>query len=689
MKVFSFILFLLLIILSGNNLSADVVNYELTIDYKDINITGKPVKSMVINDQLPGPTLEFTEGDFARIKVTNNMDVNTTIHWHGLLVPAEQDGVPYINTLPIKPDSTLLYEFPIKQSGTYWYHSHTDLQEQRGLRGAIVIHPKKETLQYDRELVLLLADWTDEDPKKILANLKKDGDYYALKKGSVQSLYGFISNNAVGKWFQGRWTRMGTMDLSDIGYDAFLANGRKEFQFRDVIPGERVRLRIINGSTSTYFYLEAAGMRLHVVSADGVNVEPFKVDELLIAVAETYDLIFTIPAEEAFELRATAQDGTGYSSTIFGSGKINRVKDRPRPNLYRMGHAGMEHGSMEMKMNSDSEHNQPKSMKHNNMEMMKMPVRHENAAAEKFYYKLLKATRDTTVFGTAVREIPLTLTGNMETYTWSFNNNTISQADKIMIKKGEVARFILENKTMMHHPLHLHGHFFRVLVGNGKYEPLKHTVDIKPMQTVIIEFYANEEKDWFFHCHNLYHARTGMARVVHYEGTSVDPKLAEAEKNKPDIKDTDYYYVGELGLLWDYFYLDARYSNISNAFEIESEWTEFDDFEGSAVYLRRINRWTEIFAGIEHEEDETLPVLGITYVLPLLIDADLQINSDGDVTLELSTEIQLTDRMQANLLWDTDDNYRLALEYRITKNFSLEYANVDEVHNTGGIKFRF
>jgi FtsP/CotA-like multicopper oxidase with cupredoxin domain len=230
MKTFSFILFLLVILLSGNNLSADVVNYELTIDYKDININGKPVKSMVINNQLPGPALEFTEGDFARIKVTNNMDVNTTIHWHGLLVPAEQDGVPYINTLPIKPNSTFMYEFPIKQSGTYWYHSHTDLQEQRGLRGSIVIHPKQESLVYNRELVLMLADWTDEVPKKILANLKKDGDFYALKKGSVQSLYGFIANNALGKWFKGRWTRMGTMDLSDVGYDAFLANGRKDLK---------------------------------------------------------------------------------------------------------------------------------------------------------------------------------------------------------------------------------------------------------------------------------------------------------------------------------------------------------------------------------------------------------------------------------------------------------------------------
>ncbi|HDY88026.1 MAG TPA: hypothetical protein ENH82_07945 [bacterium] len=309
MKAFFPVMFFLAIFLSCNNLHAGAVSYDLTIDYKDINITGKTVKSMVINNQLPGPTLEFTEGDFARIKVTNNMDVNTTIHWHGLLVPAEQDGVPYINTLPIKPDSTFMYEFPIKQSGTYWYHSHTDLHEQRGLRGAIVIHPKKETLEYDRDLVLLLADWTDEDPKKILANLKKDGDYYALKKGSVQSLYGFIRNNALGKWSKGRWTRMGSMDLSDVGYDAFLANGRKEFHFSDVKPGERIRLRIINGSTSTYFHLQAAEMKLHVVSADGIDVEPFMVDELLIAVAETFDLIFTIPNKEAFELRATAQDG--------------------------------------------------------------------------------------------------------------------------------------------------------------------------------------------------------------------------------------------------------------------------------------------------------------------------------------------------------------------------------------------
>ncbi len=292
--------FLLLIFLSQYAFS-DVVELNLEIDYGEIAYGGE---AMLVNGQYPAPTLYFKEGDTAKITVTNKMNVDTSIHWHGLLVPPEQDGVPYLSNFPIAPHSEFVYEFKLKHSGTYWYHSHTDLQEQSGVHGAIVIEPRKIKYKPDYEAVLVLQDWTKENPHQVLRNLKKDGDYYALKKDSVISLWGYWKQDALKNWLDARWMRMGGMDFSDVAYDHFLINGQKE---QTILPnvkeGDVVRLRVVNSGASTYFHLDKAQeLKWKVISLDGVDIKPTNVSELLHAPAETYDFLITIPSSGSFEL---------------------------------------------------------------------------------------------------------------------------------------------------------------------------------------------------------------------------------------------------------------------------------------------------------------------------------------------------------------------------------------------------
>ncbi|MBC8414666.1 multicopper oxidase domain-containing protein, partial [bacterium] len=512
-------LFILSLIV-GNAYAASK-EYNLLIRSQNINLTGHDVAAMTINGGIPGPVLRFTEGETARIHVRNEMAVETSIHWHGLLLPNLQDGVPYLTTPPIKPGGSFTYEFPLKQSGTYWYHSHTGLQEQRGVYGAFVVEPLTGSSTADLEHVVVLSDWTDEDPEEVLRTLKSGNDYYSLKKGTMQSLSGALKAGALKETLQRSLMRMPPMDIADVAYDAFLTNGGPEEEL-DALPGQTVHLRIINAAASTYFYLHYAGGALQITSADGLNVVPVDRNRFLIAVAETYDVFITVPAGGAYELRATAQDGSGHTSLFVGRGSRITAPDVPFPDLYKM-HAG-DHTNMADPMTDD------KIMKHDNMmkhNMMEMPEEERPMPP----YEHLKSMLPTTLPAESpLREVRLELTGDMERYIWSINGKTLNEADMIKIKRGENVRFVLINKTMMHHPMHLHGHFFRVLNRHGDYSPLKHTVDVPPLGETIIEFYADEEKDWFFHCHVLYHMKAGMARAIHYEGSELSPQLADIRK---------------------------------------------------------------------------------------------------------------------------------------------------------------
>ncbi len=450
---------------------AATIEYLLSIGVEQINITGTSVKAMTINGSIPGPTLRFTEGDIARIHVRNTMNVETSIHWHGLLVPPDMDGVPNITFSPIKSGEVFICEFPIRQHGTYWYHSHTELQEQRELYGSIVIEPQMVTRQVDRDHVVLLSDWTDENPQQVLRTLKRGSEWYALEKGSAQSIFGAARLGMLGDYFKRELQRMPPMDIADVAYDCFLANGQAETTL-SAFAGETVRLRIINGSATTYFYLEFAGGPMTIIAVDGQNVEPLEEKRFFITVAETYDVLVQMPESGSHELRATAHDGSSFSSVWLGSGHRTSAPDIPKPNLYHfMG--GLKLGQvfaltpactmgMEDKKVDAGHFDTPGMMGMDHMDMTGM---HSMRGMEHKTEQSSMSGMDHG--GHAMKSSP-----------------GISFAGK---KYGDDFGFMAAD------------------------------VVASPSLTMstTIEFDANEVGDWFFHCRLLYHMKSGMARGVH------------------------------------------------------------------------------------------------------------------------------------------------------------------------------
>lgn len=675
--------FFLLSILFVFDASGEIREYDLEITYKHVYVAGKGSRGMAVNGTIPGPTLRFKEGDTAKIHVTNKMDVNTSVHWHGLLLPNRQDGVPYLTTPPIAPGATLTYEFPLIQAGTYWYHSHTGLQEQIGVHGSIVIEPNEPRTDIeaaDEEHVLVLSDWTNENPNEILRTLKRGSDYYSFKKGSMQTVVGILKNNALGATLKRSFRMMPPADVSDIAYDAFEINGEIESSMEQT-SGKTVKLRIINSAASTYFYLQFAGGDMEIVASDGLDVVPVKIDRMLIAVAETYDVLIRVPENGAYEFRATAQDGSGHTSMYFGKGERVLAPSVPKPNIYKMSMASM---SMDKK---DSMHNSEGS-EHMGMEKMEMGGRPPTP------YKMLKSlTSNALPPDRPTREVVLNLTGDMERYVWSLNGKTLKEEHKIKIKKGENVRFILVNKTMMNHPMHLHGHFFRVANRYGDYAPMKHTVDVPPFGKVIMEFEANEEKDWFFHCHVLYHMAAGMARVVSYEGSEMDPDI---KKIRPMLYKDPIYVWGDMSLMSQMSTGAIVVSNTHNTLSAEwqSGW-EDAEYEIDLTYTRYINRFISPFIGAELTNGDQVNrgFAGFDLLLPFLIDTSTWIDWKGDVRIQAVKEIQLTNRLSAfaDVQYDTKSEWELQFggEILINKQFSLTGGWHSEYGAGGGIMIRF
>jgi CopA family copper-resistance protein len=772
-----FAAFLLVIICCPSPLRAKVVEYDLTLAQQEVNFTGKPRKGMTINGGIPGPTLRFREGDIARIRVHNRMDVDTSIHWHGILVPPDMDGVPYVSFPPIKPHNTFTYEFPIRQSGTYWYHSHTNLQEQKGVYGGIVIEPRGGERQVDRDYVVVLSDWTDEKPHAVLRTLKRGSEWYEIQKGSGQSILGAARLGMLGDYVKQELLRMPSMDLSDIAYDYFLANGLPEITL-PAEPGETVRLRIIDGGAASNFHLEFAGGPMTIISADGLGVEPVKLKRFLIVIAETYDVLLHVPPRGAYELRATAHDGSGFASVWIGSGERHPAPEVPKPNLYSMmgkvtpkklfaltpqgsmgmpdrevkagkfdrpGMMGMETmdmKSMKMDMDEGKMHDM-KGMKHEPAHPGRpMPEGEEKTTpasalpdisarrgGKKFSYNFgplatdvsasknlavdgmdprrpwppydkLRATRPTAFSqDKPVREIRLTLDGDMERFVWLINNKPLSESDVIRIRRGEVARFIMVNRTMMHHPMHLHGHFFRVVNAQGDYSPLKHTVDVAPMSTTVIEFDANEVGDWFFHCHILYHMKSGMARVVHYEGFTVDPQLAAVQ---PKLDKDPWYAWARVDALSNMTQGFAILSNTRNivTFEWEAGWQKVEGQEWETIFTwdRYINRFFTVFAGADllwekDNLDKAVGVFGLRYLFPLHIESRVWVDTEGGARFNLGKNLQLTPRfaLYGEAEYDTHKFWELrgGATYLIAKNVSLIGQWHSDFGWGGGLRMRF
>ncbi|WP_068243995.1 multicopper oxidase domain-containing protein [Hydrotalea flava] len=722
------------------------VEYTLNIADTTVNYTGKRVKAIAVNGSIPAPTLYFTEGDTAVIHVHNEMNVSTSVHWHGILLPNLMDGVPYLTTPPIEPGKTFTFRFPLIQSGTYWYHSHTMLQEQSGLYGSIVIQPIKKRYQVDGELVLVLSDWTNEKPASVLTTLKRRdaaNEYYALEKGYPQSLDKLLKHHAWGERLKAAYNRMPPMDISDVYYNRFFINGNTESDFSKYKPGQKIRLRVINGSASSYFYLQYAGGKMELIAADGVDVQPVFIDRLLMGVAETYDFIITVPTNGAYEFRSTAIDVTGHASVFIGQGNKIMAPDIPKPNVWKMSETihhltvnmpgRMNMGNMNMRLKKRGHMgNMPmdkQMMGSSKKEMVQQDNPMQKTSVEKkvnqnmdmpamsavksdttgkfimFNYDMLKSFTPTNLpQGKPTREITLNLTGNMYRYVWSINNKTISQQDSIAVKKGENVRLILVNKTMMNHPMHLHGHYFRVLNKNGDYSPLKHTVDVPPMTTVVIEFAANEDKDWFFHCHILYHLASGMARYIHYEGSERDTALANYPLKKILNEDKQWFFYGSLAAKSMMTEFNANYINMSNAIRTEANTNYNGQYEINLSYERYITNWFRpyigvatvrqkyynVFSGKEiFQQEFDLPVVGIRYTLPFFIESDLRINSAGRVRLQLESDEWLLPHVFFNWRINTDKEYHLDLQYLLSKYISLSGGYDSRYQWGGGLLVRF
>ncbi|MCA1757923.1 MAG: multicopper oxidase domain-containing protein [Bacteroidales bacterium] len=721
-----------------------VKEYNLTIEQNKMTLGGVTAKAMSINGGIPGPVLEFNEGDLAIINVTNLMDEETSVHWHGLILPNIFDGVPYLTTPPIKSGMTFQYRIPVNQSGTYWYHSHTMLQEQKGVYGAIIIHSRKESLQYDRDLAIVLSDWTNEKPMNVLRNLKRGNEWYQVKKGTAVPLSRAVAQGGFGSQLKMWRDRMEGADIADIYYPAFLSNGERLAEYPDFKPGEKIRLRFVNASASTYYWMDFDAGNPMLVASDGANVQPVHKKRFLFAIAETYDIIVTIP-EGKLEIIATAQDGSGHTAIHLGSGKLfpakvidtpdkvemmkqmaemdmkmgapaltgNKKKKTPEFLMKKYGMSmdmdgdGMDHGKEDMPMDEGMD-----------MDHMNRDTIQEDKAAEgfdhiermkHFNYNFLKAEEETSFNADIpVNEILLNLTGNMNRYVWSINGTPLSEADKIKIEGGEVTRIVLNNLTMMHHPMHLHGHYFRVINENGSRSPLKHTVNVPPMQKVTIEFYNEEYGDWFFHCHVLYHMMGGMARVFSYD-TPRDERLKDFPVQKL-IDETDHYFSWGLAELSSNFSeLMLTSGNIRNEFNLRAETDYNQNSEIEISYNRYLNDWVRIYAAVNtvneipdsYDEFTTVGLAGIKYFTPYMFNVDVSIDHQLRPRVRIDKEILLFPRIfiegeyeyLADFGWVNDletgksfvgdDEWLIRASYILSRNFSIQ-ANYNSHYGWGG-----
>jgi CopA family copper-resistance protein len=527
--------------------SAHAGEYRLTIDRQPVIVTGKPVQSLTINGQVPGPTLRFKEGEDVTIHVTNRLREDTSVHWHGLLLPGQMDGVPGLNGYPgIKPGQTYTYRFKIRQAGTYWYHSHSGTQEQAGLYGALVIDPAApDVVQAARDYVVVLSDFTSEDSNEVLRNLKNDAGYYNYGKRTLGDFFDDARRDGFWGALRDRldWgdMRMDPTDLSDVSGYTFLVNGKSPAQNWSGLftPGERVRLRFINASAMSYFDVRIPGLKMIVIQADGQNVQPVPVDEFRIAVAETYDVI-VVPQDMAYTIMAEPIDRSGYArGTLAPREGMSAPVPTLRPRtVLSMSDMGMAHGMGDMKGMDGM-----KDMDHGGMSDMKgmdhgaggMSGTDHGGKPEQpssgpprgwadagtppgmkaLRYADLKSLTPQKDTRPAAREIVVRLGGNMERYIWTLNGRKASEADPIELRYGERVKLTFVNESMMAHPMHLHGMFVQLVNGQPADRlPNKHVVNVAPGSSYSVMLTADEPGEWAFHCHLLYHMNSGMMTKV-------------------------------------------------------------------------------------------------------------------------------------------------------------------------------
>lgn len=541
--------------------------YDMTIARTPLTIGSKvSAQPITINGTLPAPLVRLKQGREAIMRVTNTLDEATSIHWHGVLLPFQMDGVPGVSFRGIMPGETFEYRFPVEQSGTYWYHSHSGFQEQLGHYGPIIIDSAEpEPVAYDREYVVVLSDWTFDSPSDVFRHLKVAEGYYNYNQRTVGDFFKDVENmgwdaawSKAGMWGQMRMSPRDILDVTGSEY-TYLMNGSPSASnwtglFR---PGEKIRLRFINASAMTFFDVRIPGLPMTVISADGQPVRPVETDEFRIGVAETYDVIVE-PTNIAHTVFAQSQDRSGF---VRGTLASRKGLQAPVPPMYprtERGMAAMGMGAMDMSDGMDKGHGQMK-MNGSGAKMAKMngpsdavgldavptagrpishgPDNHGPGAAmvasspqsrlddpgvgfETADHRVLTYSQLQSIDGwpdkrPAERELELHLTGNMERYMWSFDGKKFSEVDgPVKFYHGERLRLILVNDSMMDHPIHLHGMWMELETGAGEYRPRKHTISVKPGERVSALITADAPGDWAFHCHLLYHMDAGMFRVV-------------------------------------------------------------------------------------------------------------------------------------------------------------------------------
>lgn len=707
------------------------IHYDLFVKDTLVNFTGKIKRAIAVNGQIPMPTLTFTEGDTAEIVVHNELNENTSLHWHGLFLPNKEDGVPYLTQMPIKPHTTHTYKFPIIQHGTHWYHSHTGLQEQIGMYGSFIINKKNNDTTFRKgiddlpTIPIILSEWTNYNPNNVHRMLHNATDWFAIKKGTTQSYAEAIKQGYLGVKIKNEFKRQLAMDVSDVYYDKFLINGKNEQILNPSHQGEgqgvrsnKVRLRISNGGASTYFWLTYAGSKITVVANDGNDVEPIEVDRLIIAVSETYDVIVNIPNDSiAYEFLATSEDRTKSAPIYLGNG-IKKLAN-PLPKLKYFEGMKMMNGMIKMngRLNDMGMH-----MSLNQMDMNvvmypeitgeQKPMSNKKMTEDDYNsnqlsdiktlnYAMLKSTENTTLpinHSTLNTNHYFTLTGNMNRYVWSLNNKVVSETDKILIHKGENVRIVLYNGSMMRHPMHLHGHDFRLLNKQGENAPLKNTVDIMPMETDTIEFNANTEGDWFFHCHILYHMMSGMGRVFTYENQTPNPLIPNSKlaQRKLFAEDRKFHFMGNNDFSTNGNDGEAMLQN--TRYKLHTEWRlGYHDMHGYEVethfgrYLGRNQfafpyigfdfryrkmgidmREKNLFGQTDTKDKRTALCVGFVYTLPMLILADIRFDSDKKIRFQLMREdMVITPRIRLTYMLNSDYEYMVGAKYILGKNVSL------------------
>ncbi|MFX1825500.1 copper resistance system multicopper oxidase [Acinetobacter sp. AS5] len=571
-KKLSHILLIGVGLFSSTWVMAAVKEYDLTIAEQTVNITGKPVERITVNGKFVAPLLEFEEGDEAVIRVHNKLkNQDSSIHWHGLLLPGIMDGVPGFNKFNgIAPNKTYEYKFKVRQNGTYWYHSHSKGQEQDGLYGAFVIYPKDKTPltaaeKTDKDYVVLLSDFHNSTSDQIMKNIKKEADYYQNRRETVFDVLKQVKRDGLKATWQDRsmWNQMRMLktDMSDVTGYTFLMNGKTPQQnwTGNFKAGEKVRLRFINASAMSFFDVRIPNLKMTVVSADGQPVKPVPVDEFRIGTAETYDVIVE-PKQAHYQIEAESIDRTGFSVGTLHEESSPAVKQiempKPRPrSLLTMEDMGMNHDMSSMKgmdhdmssmkdMNHDMSsmkgmNHDMSSMKGMDHDMSSMKGMDHDMPMNSATVKAASDKNDNTVFGwanastpegnkalqysdlqsldpqkdtrAAEREIEIRLGGNMERYIWTINGKKFNEADPLVVKYGERIRLKFVNDSMMAHPMHLHGMFMQLENGQDPSNmPNKHTVIVPPGKTITTLLTADELGEWAIHCHLLYHMSAGM-----------------------------------------------------------------------------------------------------------------------------------------------------------------------------------